>query len=245
MNKINQTVDFQKEYWNQYLAGLIDGDGTLLISQLGYASLEITMDITDEYTLQKIKQVLGGSVKIRTNAKAFRYRLHHKSGILDLISRINGKIRQTNRMVQLQKLCDLYNIAYQPPTLITYQNGWFAGFFDADGSISYSMERGWPQLVISAAQKKDVDLQIFKEVFGGTIRLDKRSNTWKWELYNEESILNFWQYCKNYPLHSHKKKRMFLVPRFFELRKNRAYRSDISPLLKKTWLNFEKEWNSF
>src|SRR5690606_7969814 len=31
--------------WNQWLAGLIDGDGCFLLSKKGYASLEITMDI--------------------------------------------------------------------------------------------------------------------------------------------------------------------------------------------------------
>lgn len=206
-----------------------------MISKLGYASLEITMDISDEHALQKIKQVLGGSVKTRTNAKAFRYRLHHKKGILDLISRINGKIQQTNRKVQLEKICNLYDIVYLPPSMLTQQNGWFAGFFDADGSIGFYLKKGWPQLVISAAQKNHVDLLPFQEVFGGIIRLDKRSNAFKWEIYTEKSILDFYHYCQNHPLHSHKKKRMFLVPRFFELRKMRAYRFDASPSLKNTW----------
>ena len=31
--------------WNEWLAGLIDGDGSLLISKAGYASCEITMSI--------------------------------------------------------------------------------------------------------------------------------------------------------------------------------------------------------
>jgi hypothetical protein len=241
MDTITNNFDFCKqnknsekeEFWNQYLAGLINGDGTLLISKLGYASLEITMDISDEHALQKIKQVLGGSVKARTNAKAFRYRVHHKKGILDLISRINGKIRQTNRKVQLEKICNLYDIACQPLSMLTQQNGWFAGFFDADGSLGFSLKKGWPQLVISAAQKNHVDLLPFQEVFGGIIRLDKRSNAFKWEIYTEKSILNFYYYCQKHPLHSHKKKRMFLVPRFFELRKIRAYRFDASPSLKK------------
>lgn len=232
----------EKEAWNEYLAGLIDGDGSLLISQAGYASLEITMGIHDEYALAKVKQKLGGSLKIRTNAKAFRYRLHHKAGILDLLARINGNIRQSNRLVQLEKLCDLYQISYQPPNPLKRENGWFAGFFDADGTITYSFKRGWPQLVVSVSQKNPLDLSSFKEVFGGIIRLDKRSNTWKWEIWKEVEILDFYDYCQHYVLQSHKKKRLRLIPLFFQLRNQRAYSLDALPLLKKTWLRFEDQW---
>ena len=38
--------------FHQWLAGLIDGDGSFLLSKNGYASLEITMDIRDEHALQ-------------------------------------------------------------------------------------------------------------------------------------------------------------------------------------------------
>lgn len=86
--------------FNEYLAGLIDGDGCLLLNSKNYASLEITMDISDEHALNKIKQKLGGSVKLRTGG----YRLHHKKGMLNLISRINGLIRNSKRASQLKKL---------------------------------------------------------------------------------------------------------------------------------------------
>jgi len=64
--------------FKQWLAGLIDGDGCFTLSKKGYAGLEITMDIRDERALQIIKNVYGGSLKLRSNANALRYRLHHK-----------------------------------------------------------------------------------------------------------------------------------------------------------------------
>lgn len=36
--------------WNEWLAGLIDGDGSFNLSKKGYASLEITMDIRDSHS---------------------------------------------------------------------------------------------------------------------------------------------------------------------------------------------------
>ena len=87
--------------WNEWLAGLIDGDGSLLISKSGYSSCEITMALHDEHALAIIKQKLGGSIKKRSGVKALRYRLHNNKGMIDLITRINGNIRHTSRLKQL------------------------------------------------------------------------------------------------------------------------------------------------
>lgn len=230
--------------WNQYLAGLIDGDGSLLISKAGYASLEIIMDIHDLQVLNLVKQKLGGSVKRRKESLSFRYRLHHKAGLLEVISRVNGEIRQSNRMVQLQKICTLYQIPYQAPQTLNDNNAWFAGFFDADGTIGYSYKKGWPQLTVSVSQKSPVDLACFKNVFGGSLRLDSRSNTYKWDIYSTTDVQNFYKYCRKFPLFSHKKKRMLLLPRFYRLRTAGAHRSD-NPELQKVWAEFEKDWNTY
>lgn len=76
----------------------------------GYASLEITMDIRDERALHTIKNIYGGSIKLRSNANALRYRLHHKEGLLKLINDINGcfALRNPNRLIQLKKICIKY-----------------------------------------------------------------------------------------------------------------------------------------
>ena len=90
----------------QWLAGLIDGDGSFLLSKKGYASLEITIGIRDERALQTIKNIYGGAIKLRSNANALRYRLHHKIGLLALIKDINGLIRNPNRIIQSRKDAD-------------------------------------------------------------------------------------------------------------------------------------------
>lgn len=244
--------------WNEYLAGLIDGDGCLLLNNKNYASLEITMSIYDEHALNKIKQKLGGSVKLRTGARAFRYRLHHKKGIINLIHRINGLIRNSKRVAQLKKLCNFYNIPFKEPKVLNQNNAWFAGFFDADGTLGYSIKNGSPKLVLSVSNKHSVDLIWFQDVFGGYIRLDKRSNTYKWEIYTKEAIQNFSEYLKKYPLHSHKRKKIFLIKRYYELRacmvNQKAFSKPIdfeqnqkntNSLLIKAWNQFEENWNDF
>jgi ubiquinol-cytochrome c reductase cytochrome b subunit len=102
---------------------LIDGDGSFILSKKGYASLEITMDIRDEHALQIIKNVYGGSIKLRSGANALRYRLHHKKGLIHLIKDVNGEIRNSNRLIQLNKICDIYEINLIYPEKLKHNNG--------------------------------------------------------------------------------------------------------------------------
>jgi len=105
------------------LAGLIDGDGSLLVSKLGYCSCEITMGLEDEHALEIVKNKFGGSIKLRSGVKAIRYRLHHKKGMIDLINRINGNIRHTSRLKQLELLCFNLKIPIIQPKEIEWDNG--------------------------------------------------------------------------------------------------------------------------
>jgi hypothetical protein len=160
--------------------------------------------------------------------------------MLDLIHRINGYIRNSKRVPQLQKVCALYNIPYKEPETFTVDNSWFAGFFDGDGTLGYSMKKGGPQLIVSASNKDKKDLEPFREVFGGYVRLDSCSNTWKWEIYSKEAILSFCNNLKKHPLQSHKKNRIFLVKRYYSLKACRAYRQEPDSLLHKAWKKFFK-----
>jgi hypothetical protein len=81
------------------------------------------MDIRDEHALQIIKNVYGGSIKLRSGANALRYRLHHKSGLLSLINDINGNIRNSHRLVQLNKICIKYELNLIYPKPLIYNNG--------------------------------------------------------------------------------------------------------------------------
>lgn len=228
--------------WNEWFAGLVDADVSLLISSAGYISLEITTDLLDKPPLLQIKQELQGSVKRRINARAFRYRLHNKPGILKALFKLNGLCRNSVRIVQLRKICLKLNLPFIPPKPLTYENGWFAGFFDGDGTLGYSFKKGWPQLVVSVSNKKAEDCKPFQRIFGGVVRLDRGSNTHKWEIYSKEAILFFCEYLKKYPLRSHKSKRIRLIPQFFKLREIRAYSHSSQTSTYKAWCLLEKNW---
>ena len=227
--------------FHQWLAGLIDGDGSFLLSKKGYASLEITMDIRDEHALQIVKSAYGGSIKLRSGANALRYRLHHKSGLLKLINDVNGEIRNSNRLVQLNKICHKYEISLIYPQKLTFDNGWLSGFFDADGTVTINSTN--TQLSISASQKTSEILQPLLEIYGGNIYIDRGSSqSFKWYVTKREDILKLIKYFKNHPSRSAKNNRLHLVPKYYELKDLKANKALPGTLLEKSWKYFNNKW---
>jgi hypothetical protein len=81
------------------------------------------VELRDKQCLYIVKQRFGGSVKLRSGINHLRYRLHNKQGIINIIEAMNGLIRNPNRLIQLGKLCDKYNILLKYPEALNYDNG--------------------------------------------------------------------------------------------------------------------------
>lgn len=98
-----------------------------------------------------------------------------------LVEAVNGNIRNSKRLVQLNKICLILNINLKEPKRLNKENGWFSGFFDADGTITISLKNGYPQLCISVTNKYLVDVEDYKKIFGGEIYFEKSQNGYyKW-----------------------------------------------------------------
>lgn len=236
--------------FNQWLAGLIDGDGYFGITKNKYASCEILVELRDEKMLRQIQNKFGGSIKLRSGVKAIRYRLSDKQGIINLINAVNGNIRNTKRLVQFNKVCNLLNIKFKEPIKLNKDNAWFIGFFDADGTINYYYRdkndklKIRPQLTISVTNKYLYDIEYYRNVFGGNIYFDKGQNGYfKWSINNKELHNIFYNYNKNYPSKSYKGKRLFLINKFYYLYDLLAFRTSDNTALYKAWLKFDEKWN--
>ena len=238
-NNINLNYNKNKKF-NQWLAGLIDADGCFQLSKKGYASLEITMDIRDEHALQIVKNVYGGSIKLRSGAHALRYRLHHKLGLLKLINDVNGEIRNSHRLVQLNKICYKYGLVLIYPDKLTFDNAWLSGFFDGDGTVSINKTN--TQLSISVSQKTSELLQPLIELYGGNLYIDRSSSqAFKWYITKREDILKLIDYFKLYTPKSAKKNRLYLIPKYYELKDLKAHKALAGTFLEKSWQYFNNK----
>lgn len=62
------------------------------------------MPLEDDRLVFEIKQKLDGNITLRAECRAIRYRLSHKVGMIKLIYRVNGFIRNTIRVAQFLKI---------------------------------------------------------------------------------------------------------------------------------------------
>lgn len=229
--------------FDEWLSGLIDGDGCFQLSKKGYASLEIVMELRDKHCLYQIKQKYGGSVKLRAGDNHLRYRLHHKAGLLCLINAVNGLIRNPVRVLQLSKICLKYNIDLKNSEPLTYYSGWLAGFFDADGSIYMNEASG--QLFITASQKNRFLLDDLVKLYGGQIYVMVKQGAFKWTCFRKDDIISLVNdYFKVNPCRSEKLVRLNIVEKFYDLRKLHAHSATADSVLGKAWKNYTKKWNS-
>lgn len=240
-NSINKKIKIKIIQW---LSGLIDGDGCFLVSKTGYASLEITIDIRDEKALRFIQNLYGGSVKLRTKNTSIRYRLHNKKGLIALIMDVNGEIRNPIRLMQLTKICNMYNIIIKKPKPLTKDNAWLSGFFDADGTITINGTTN--QLAISASQKSPELLYDIMKLFNGNVYLDDaKYKSYKWYVSNRKDILVLVDYFKSNPSRTLKNNRIHLISKYYSLKDMRAYKAETNTLLYRSWKNFFTRFRNY
>lgn len=240
---MNKQKNKQENKFNEWLAGLIDGDGYFGLSKKGYASLEITIDRRDETCLHKIKNIFGGSIKPIAGLKAIRYRLHNKEGLLKIIEAVNGQIRNPTRLAQLFKICEKYKIQLIYANNITYHNGWLSGFIDSDGSVYYNTKS--IQIYITISQRNKLLLDLLVPIYGGKVFAVKSNENFKWMIWNKSEILDFIEYFNIYPLYSAKMNRIRLIPIVYECFKKSMQNSDITTIEGKYWKKIEDKWETY
>lgn len=103
-----------------YLAGLIEGDGTIYVpkternskNQLLYPSIQIVFHLKDLPLALRVQQILNcGSINRKKGTNAYILTINNKQGILLLIKLINGKMR-TSKINKLNSLIDWVNKYY-------------------------------------------------------------------------------------------------------------------------------------
>jgi hypothetical protein len=225
----------------EWLAGVIDGDGSLQLSKKGYTSLEITMGSEDLALLEYIKNILGGSIKARAGVKAYRYRLHNREGMIKLINLINGHVRHSGRLLQLHRVCQKLDIHVVEPMNIESSSAWFGGFFDADGTITFSLKKVNPQLSVRVTNKLLQDVQLYKLTFGGNTYFDSSQNGYyQWSVQSRADVMRVTEYFKTH-CRSNKSQRFLLVDEYFRLRDLGAFKPD--NINHNKWLAFKQQWD--
>lgn len=164
----------------QWLAGLIDSNGKFTVSKQGFAACEVMLPVANERCLRLVQHKLGGTVTLRANANACRWRLNNAVAMQQLTHGVNSHVRLTARLLELHRVCLHFGIKPLTPSALTLNSAWFSGMFDACGSLAlnYALVHGvlQPQLQICVSSKNFAALQAFITCFGGSIHFNEGSN---------------------------------------------------------------------
>ncbi len=227
--------------FKEWLGGIIDGNGQFNLTKKGYARFILVFSIEDKAALYEIKHKYGGSIKHISGGKSLKYKLFHKKGLLNLINDINGLIRNPARMLQLNKLCVKYNIELKEPLALTYNNGWFSGLLDSDGSINIDEKSG--QLSISIIKKNKYLLEPLQILYAGRIKILRSKEAFIYSIFRKKEIQKLVDgYFKNYPLKFSSKLRRFnLIKNFYELKDHCHLNIDKF----NQWIIFKNKWEKY
>jgi hypothetical protein len=242
-NKKNVTNNANKKkeqelFFSQWLSGLIDGCGCFKITKKEFVSLDIIIRTIDKHCLYQIKQKFGGSIKLKSDLNWLRYKLHHKKGLLNLINAVNGEIRNPIRLIELNKICEKYNIQLIQPSILSYNNGWFSGFFDSIGNIELIQDStNKTQLLITVLHKNKYLLTPLIDILGGNIIIEKE--IFKWVVSKKQDILQILNYFKVYPIRTTKITNLMAIKKYYELISLKADSSTPNSILGKCWKRFQ------
>ena len=139
-----------------YLAGLFEGDGHINLSKvinskgkISYPYIAITFVNKDLPLVNKFIKLFGGRLRIKTKENAIVWIINTHKELVNLINLMNGylrtpKITQFNELIVWLNDKYHYNISICSPDFSDLNNnGWLAGFIDADGGfkIRYTEKR--------------------------------------------------------------------------------------------------------
>lgn len=150
-----------------YLAGLIEGDGTLVVpksersdkGKLNYPSIQIVFGLKEFPLCQALQKLLGhGSIAKKKQSAAYILTINSLEGLTVLCNLINGLMRGPKHH-QLLLLIDYLNrkspdlhINQLPPCKTPLgSDAWLSGFIEADGSfqVRTSLTSKVPRLAVS------------------------------------------------------------------------------------------------
>jgi hypothetical protein len=155
-NYYTHNIYFNNNQLGHYLAGLIEGDGTIIVptkektpnGKLTHPVIRIVFTQYDLPLVEKLQQVLNcGFIQKPKKGNYYLYEIQNITGLLKLAKLINGKIR-TPKIEALHRLINwLNNKNIDKESIVCLgldlspldSNSWFAGFSDADSYFQVSL----------------------------------------------------------------------------------------------------------
>jgi hypothetical protein len=153
--KGNKNIDYKDLFhlkFSSYLAGLIEGDGTIIVpktewspkGRINYPSIQIVFHLKDlPLALMVQKEIKNGSLSRKKGVNAYILTINNYEGLILITSLINGNMR-TPKIYCSYNLIDWLNLKFEGINISKKplndspldSNAWLSGFIEADGHFS-------------------------------------------------------------------------------------------------------------
>jgi hypothetical protein len=227
---LEEYKDLHNSPFSTYLAGLIEGDGTIVVPKsirspkgvLNYASVQIVFHLKDLPLALMIQKVLGdGSLSRKKGVNAYILTINSYKGLVKIVSLINGNMR-TPKIYSLHRLIDWLNDSkntnfFKKPlddSSLT-SNAWLSGFVEADGSfqVRTTLSGKYPKLEcrLEITQRQtdhngNSNLGFLEKIAEfllttiKSVRLDRPNPEYRVRTTSLQGNLSIYNYLENYPL---------------------------------------------
>lgn len=230
----DNSINNRNSYFCSYLAGLIEGDGTIIVPKLErslkgklyYPSIQIVFHLRDFPLAQVIQQKLKhGSLSRKKGVNAYILTINNTEGFILVVNLINGCMR-TPKIYSLHNLIDWLNkrfdiniekMSKDKSNINT--NSWLFGFIDADGhfSVRTTLNSKYPKVECKfEISQRQIDhnkqnnyyfLSIIADFLNTTvkeIRITRPKPEYRVRTVNLKGNLILIEYLNKYPLFSSK-----------------------------------------
>ena len=157
LRKPKKKLSFNKEQLGFYLAGLLEGDGSISLPSVGKSKLTrilnprivFTSHLNNLGLYNYIQHELGGLGRFQKSGdNTLRYIIGDKDGIIKFIELVHNKLRtpKNDRFNLLIEFINFkYNLTIENSVLDTssiFSNNWFTGFVEADVHFFFLLRTG-------------------------------------------------------------------------------------------------------
>lgn len=226
-------ISISNKNFNYYLAGLIEGDGTIIVpnyqrdkkGRLTYPSIQIVFGLMDLPLALIIQKTLGyGSISRKKGKDAYILTINNTEGLIKTILLVNGKFK-TAKIEALGKIIEWFkdknkiDFNLLPIDITSLGNSsWLAGFIEADGHFSVrateSLSINKVECKFELSQAKNgtygdsykIMTEISEFLIGSLkeIRVTSSNPQYRVRTLNSKSNLILINYLKSYPLQGKK-----------------------------------------
>jgi len=205
-----------------WLIGFTEGEGSFVVNNRGDLAFIITQTTTNIGLLHFIKETLGFGKVISQSVKTSRYVTQSKKEIEIIISLFNGNTVLPTRQIKLEKFIAGFNVwaskgnvrleailAIKNLILPSLNNSWLAGFTDAEGCFTCSInEKKGFSFNYNVAQKGESNLIILKQLVklfkGGKVSNHYVKDVYVYRIAGVKSCVNIFSYFDKHILLSKK-----------------------------------------